>query len=170
MTDPKKIMVKVPKKVDPEKKEKKEGIVDKESAAENKIELTKQYVDAKAGMAKNLDSDKGKSYTEKAQGIKINSDNMAAKPTMFKRKVITRGGDDGTTTILSSDGKSVKYEGRSNMDATKKALKENDSQTKSTNNSRNSNSNFYNVNSGAKKELDNKDKKTLVDLHKAVKK
>jgi hypothetical protein len=170
MPDPKKIMVKVPKKVDPEKKEKKEGVVDKESASENKIELTKQYVDAKKDMSKNLDSAKGKSYTEKSQGIKIKNDDMAAKPTMFKRKVITRGGEDGTTTILSSDGKSVKYEGRSNMDATKKALSLNDSQTKDTNDRRDKNANYYNVNSGAKKDLDDKDKETLVRNSKAVRK
>jgi hypothetical protein len=37
MPDPKKILVKVPKKVDPEKKE---------PASENRIELTKDYSDA----------------------------------------------------------------------------------------------------------------------------
>jgi hypothetical protein len=58
---------------------------------------------------------------------------MAAKPKMFKRKVITSGGDNGTTRIMSDDGNAVKYEGRSNMKATQDALRENKSQSKDTN-------------------------------------
>jgi hypothetical protein len=153
MPDPKKILVKVPKKVDPEKKE---------TASENRIELTKDYSDAQTKMEKNLKSDEGKSYTEKAQGISIDKESMAAKPKMFKRKVITSGGDNGTTRIMSDDGNAVKYEGRSNMKATQDALRENKSQSKDTNSRRESNANYYNVNSGAKKNLDNDDKATLL--------
>jgi hypothetical protein len=77
------------------------------------------------------------------------------------------GGDNGTTRI-TDDGNAVKYEGRSNMKATQDALRENKSQSKDTNSRRESNANYYNVNSGAKKNLDN-DKATLLK-NKAVKK
>jgi hypothetical protein len=48
------------------------------------------------------------------------------------------------------------------------ALRENKSQSKDTNSRRESNANYYNVNSGAKKNLDN-DKATLLKTVKAVK-
>ena len=54
------------------------------------------------------------------------------------------------------------------MQSTKDALRQNDSQTKDTNIRRENNSNYYNVNSGAKKELDKKDKETLLRNAKAV--
>lgn len=168
MPDPKKIIVKIPKKGDPEKEEKKKGISDKESASENKIELTKQYTDSKKKMETNLNSDKGKSFTEKAQGISIDKEKMSAKPIMIKRKIIKSGGDNGTTKILSEDGKTVKYEGRSNMSATKEALRQNSNKDQDSNSRRENNSNYYNVNSGAKTNLDKEDKESLVKIGKAV--
>ena len=166
----KKILVKVPKKSNPAKEEAKKGVYDKEASAENKIELTKQYSDAQDSMKKNLESDKGKSLTEKSQGVSINKDSMEAKPKVFKRKIVKAGGENGTTRIMSSDGKTVKYEGRSNMQATKDAVKQNEKQTADTNARRSSNANYYNVNSGAKTDLSEKDKETLVRNSKAVKK
>lgn len=164
MPDIKKTMVKVPKKATEEKS--KESY--KETASESRLELTKQYTDSKEKMEKNLESDSGKNVTEKAQGITIDKETMAAKPKVFKRKVIAAGGENGVTKIMASDGKTVKYEGRTNMKATQDALKENDSQSKDTNARRENNANYYNINSGAKKELDPKDKETLVRNSKAV--
>lgn len=166
MPDPtpkKKVVVKVLKKIDPKKNE-----ADKETSSSNRFELTKDYVNAKDKMQSNANTSAGKSYTEKNQGITLSKESLEAKPEPFKRKVITAGGSTGTTRIMSSDGKSVKYEGRSNMQATKDALSKNDSQTKDTNSRRESNSNYYNINSGAKKDLDTKDKETLVRNSKAI--
>jgi hypothetical protein len=53
---------------------------------------------------------------------------------------------------MSDDGNAVKYEGRSNMKATQDALRENKSQSKILTHVE-SNANYYNVNSGAKKNL-----------------
>ena len=93
---------------------------------------------------------------------------MAAKPIYFKRKVIKTGGENGMTKILSEDGKSVKYEGRSNMKNTIDALNQNEKQEKDTNSRREYNSNYFNVSSGAKKDLDDKDKASLIKSGKAV--
>lgn len=162
MPDPKKTMVKVLKKSNSE------NVKEEPTSLENRFELTKRYSDAKDKMNDNANSASGKAFSEKAQGIAIDKNNLSAKPKMFKRKVITSGNENGTTRILSSDGKSVKYEGRSNMQATKDALSKNESQTADTNARRNSNSNYYNVNSGAKTDLDKKDKETLVRNSKAI--
>jgi hypothetical protein len=160
--DPKKTMVKV----------KKSMLTDKEieNASENKIEKTRDFTEAKEKMQKNANSASGKQMTENMAGININSQSMKADAKEFNRDVIKFGGENGSTRIMSSDGNSVKYEGRSNMQATKDALALNQSQTKDTNARRDYNANNYNVQSGAKKDLDNKDKKVLVKLSKAVKK
>jgi hypothetical protein len=67
---------------------------------------------------------------------------------------------------MSDDGNAVKYEGRSNMKATQDALRENRDQKILTH----VESNASNVNSGAKKNLDNDDKATLLKKRKTVKK
>jgi hypothetical protein len=58
---------------------------------------------------------------KKAQGISINKDSLAAKP-----KVLSENnqicGEDGSTRIMSADGKTVKYEGRNQSQSTKDAL------------------------------------------------
>jgi len=168
MPDPKKkIMVKVPKKGSAEAKE---GIIDLENDTENKLELTKKYDDGKEAIKKNVMSTPGNTKEDNVQGISIKKEEMKATPKIFVRKVIKSGGDNGTTKILSSDGKSVKYEGRSNMKATQDAVTLNDSQTKDTNNRREYNANNYNVQSGAKKKLTVNDVQSLVGLGKAVKK
>jgi hypothetical protein len=170
MPDPKKILVKVLKKTDPEKSEKEKGVKDKESASENKMELTKHYSDSQKKMQNAADSPDKKKVAESAQGISIDNKSLSAKPKLFKRKIISSGGENGSTRIMSSDGKTVKYEGRTNMQATKDAIKNNSKDEKYTNARRESNSNYYNVNSGAKKDLDKEDKETLVRNLKAVKK
>jgi hypothetical protein len=68
---------------------------------------------------------------------------------------------------MSDDGNAVES-GRSNMKTTQDALRENKSQS-NTNSRRESNANYYNVNSGAKKNLDNDDKATTKTV-KTVKK
>lgn len=164
MPEIKKIMVKIPKKA----KEEKEAY--KDEASGSRFELTKEYTDSKERMKKNLESSEGKSFTEKTQGISIDKEKMSAKPVMFKRKVIKSGDESGMTRIMSSDGKTVKYEGRTNMKATQDALRENESQSKDTNVRRESNANYYNINTGAKEKLSEKDKDVLARNLKAVKK
>lgn len=169
MPDPKKkVLVKVVKAKKAEATEAKKGISDKETIAENKIELTKKYTDSRDNMEKNLESNTGKNFTEKAQGISIDKEKMAAKPIIVKRKIIKSGGENGTTKILSEDGKTVKYEGRSNMSATKEALREIENKDQDTNNRRENNSNYYNISSGAKKDLDREDSGRLVKIGKAI--
>lgn len=154
MPDPKKIMVKVP--------------VRKKSDSDGQIELTKKYTESIDDVQKNIASDKNKSVVEKTQGIIIDKDKMSAKPVMVKRKIIKTGGETGTTKILSEDGKTVKYEGRSNMSSTKEALRKEENKDKDTNSRRDNNSNYFNISSGAKPELDEKDKDRLVKIGKAV--
>lgn len=170
MPDPaKKIMVKIPKVKDIEDEEAKKGIKDVETAAENKLELTEKYSEAKEDMKKNLEKSPTDVKDDKTQGISIEKSTMKATPKVFVRKVIKSGDENGSTKILSDDGKKVVYEGRNGMKATEDALKKNDSKTKDTNSRRENNSNYYNVNSGAKEVLNTEDKNTLVKLGKAKK-
>lgn len=132
------------------------------------IELTNQYNNSIAKMADNLEDTKEDIKEDKMQGIDVKKEGMEASPKVFVRKVITNGDKNGTTKILSEDGKKVIYEGRSNMKATEQALLKNAKEVDDTNERRENNANFYNVNSGAKKDLTIQDKKTLVKLGKAV--
>jgi hypothetical protein len=161
--DPKKMMVKVLKKVDPEKKEKEKGINDKESASENKVELTQQYTNARKNMQNAANKPMVKSGIEDKQGISINENSLSSKPKVFKRKIIKFGSEErGSTRIMSEDGKSVKYEGRNNMQSTKDALLNNSKDEKHINSTRKESSNYYNVNSGAKKDRTEADNETLI--------
>lgn len=166
----KKVLVRVAKKANPEKTEAASGIYDLENDSENKLELTKKYEDGVKAMKKNVESTPSDTKEDKVQGISIKKDEMKATPKIFVRRVIKSGGDNGTTKILSEDGKSVKYEGRSNLKATQDAEALNNSQTKDTNNRRGYNANNYNVQSGAKTKLTSNDVESLVGLRKAVKK
>lgn len=161
MPDPKKTMVKVPVKKATEASYKKE-------APKAEIELTKKYTESIDDVKKNIDSDKGKSFVEKTEGIAIDKENMSAKPIIVKRKIIKTGGENGMTKILSTDGKTVKYEGRSNMSSTKKALQENESKDNDTNGRRDNNATYFNISTGAKSNLNEKDKERLVKIGKAV--
>ena len=152
-----------------EEKEAKKGINDKETDAENSLELTPKYDKAKENMKKNLEATSTNAKEDKVQGISINKKDMKADPKTFVRKVIKSGGENGTTKILSDDGKSVKFEGRSNMKSTQDAMKQNEKQTTDTNSRREYNANNYNRQSGAKENLDSKDKESLVSLGKAKK-
>jgi hypothetical protein len=63
-----------------------------------------------------------KSKNEKStRNLYINKDSLAAKP-----KVLSENnqicGEDGSTRIMSADGKTVKYEGRNQSQSTKDAL------------------------------------------------
>jgi hypothetical protein len=159
--DPKKTMVKV----------KKSMLTDEEIAAakSNRIEKTGAFTIQQKKMQANADTKDGKKYTENAQGIKINSNSLKADATEFSRKTIKFGDDyDGTTRIMSSDGKSVRYEGRNYTKATKDAIVANDKEIKDINSKRDYNANNYNRQSGAKKDLNDKDKESLVKLSKAV--
>ena len=152
-----------------EEKEAEKGIDDKETEAENALELTPKYDKAKANMKKNLEATSGDTKEDKVQGIIIDKKDMKATPKVFVRKVIKSGGENGTTKILSDDGKSVKFEGRSNMKATQDAVKQNEKQSTDTNSRREYNANNYNVQSGAKTNRSANDKESLVSLGKAKK-
>jgi len=152
-----------------EVKEAKKGVADKETEPENALELTPKYDKAKENMKKNLEATSEDTKEDKVQGISINKKDMKATPKTFVRKVIKSGGENGTTKILSDDGKSVKFEGRSNMKATQDAVKQNESQTTDTNSRREYNANNYNRQSGSKENLDSKDKESLIGLGKAKK-
>lgn len=136
------------------------------------IELTNKYTDSKKKMEENVAKKASTSGTmyDKNQGISVDKESMKATPKKFLRKVIKSGGENGLTKILSDDGKTVKYQGRSNMKATKDALKNNAKQSSDTNERREYNANFYNISSGAKKDLDKEDKDKLVGTLSAVKK
>lgn len=168
-TKKKKVLVKVSKK-SVEAKEAEAGIIDLESTAENKLELTQKYSKGKEDYKKNLQSTIGNTKEDKEQGISINKNEMKATPKIFVRKVIKSGGDNGTTKILSEDGKSVNYEGRSNMKATQDAVTKNEKQTTDINSRREYNANNYDVQSGAKKKVTESDVDSLVGLGKAVRK
>jgi len=137
-TDPKKkkIMVKVPKD----------------------LELTKRYSDVKKKIVANTESQKGEVVENKVLGINIDKKTSTATPKQFRRKVAT---SSTNTKIIGTDG-SVVYEGRNESKATKEALKENERHSSMTNREREENANAYNVNTGSKEELDEKDKKSLV--------
>jgi hypothetical protein len=53
---------------------------------------------------------------QKRQGISINK-NSLAKPKSLRK--IIKFGEDGSTRIMSADGKTVKYEGRNQSQSTK---------------------------------------------------
>lgn len=147
--------------------EKTTGKSETKSNASN-FELTKRYSDQQDKMIDVVSNPEKKKAIEKPQGISINKSNLEAKPIMFKRKIVRTEGPGGTTKIIGTDGKTVKYEGANNMKATEDALAKNKKEEDDTNKRRGYNSNFYNVNSGAKKDLDDKDKEALIEVNKAV--
>lgn len=157
--------------IDPKTGKEKKMMVKK--TASNKdydIELTKKYADTKVKMEANVAKKPQGEVYDKDQGINIDKASMKATPKKFLRKVIKTGDSNGMTKIISDDGKTVKYEGRSNMKATKDALSANEKHSTDTNSRRESNANFWNISTGAKKDLDKDDKDRLVNIRNAVKK
>lgn len=158
--------------IDPKTGKESRKIMVKKSSLADKydVELTKKFSDTKEKMEEKISKNRSNMVEDKIQGININKTELKAAPKKFLRKVIKSGGETGMTKILSDDGKTVKYEGRSNMKATKDALIQNEKQSADTNERREKNSNFYNVSSGAKKDLTKEDKEGLVRIGSAVKK
>ena len=152
-------------------KDSKKIMIKKSSMGDNyNIELTKRYSDNQEKMADNVSKKQGSIVEDKIQGINIDKSELKSAPKKFLRKVVKTGGENGMTKIISEDGKTVKYEGRNYLKSTSDALKKNEKETNDTNKRRENNSNFYNVSSGAKKDLEKEDKDRLVKLGSAVKK
>jgi hypothetical protein len=160
--------------IDPVKKDAPKKIMVKKTTTvvDDGFGVTQKYMDTQKNMEKSVakKASSDGTYHDKTQGITIEKESMKATPKKFLRKIIKTGDDRGMTKIMSDDGKSVKYVGRSNMTATKTALRENKSQSADTNARRENNANFYNVSSGAKKDLSEEDKNRLVDIRNAVRK
>ncbi len=156
---------------DEEDKKKKKKVMVKKPKVDG-MELTKLYSDKKKivqDKVKTLDSEKGV-VKDKTQGIDIDKAKSSAKPRIFVRKVVSTGGERGTTKIISDDGKGVIYEGRSNDQKTKDAVKTSERHVNITNEQRDENSKFFNTNYGDKPIVDEKEKLRLLNMKKAVNK
>lgn len=149
-------------KVDKRKKDSKEVGV-------QGIELTPRYDIVKKKINKNLASSKKEKLEDKAQGFEVSKSTSVAKPKSFERTTESIGDKNtGKTIIRGQDGSKI-YEGRTNMKATEDALKANEKHVANTNTDREKNANFYNVEAGSKRDLNEKDKNTLVGLKSAKK-
>ncbi len=149
MIDPsKKVMVKVKKPLD--------------------IEKTKRFDEGKKLMKEALDRVEPKKdvVEDNVQGISIDKKTATATPKVFVRTVKKEGNEKGYTEITGNSGERV-FRGKTSEKATKDAVTQAQKQTDNTNEDRTKNANFYNTNSGSKKELDEQDKKNLVKLNKA---
>ncbi len=132
------------------------------------IELTPSYNSGVNNIKKNYEKSSEDVKEDTVQGISVESKTLKSTPKTFVRKVITSGDENGTTKILSSDGSKTIYEGRTRLKDTKEALEKNRKEVEDTQERREFNSNFFNVNSGSKQNLNDKDKKILVKIGKAV--
>lgn len=152
---------------DPKKKKK---VMVKKTSLPKGIELTKMYADKKKIVqekVKELESENGV-VKDKTQGIDISKDDSKAKPRVFVRKVIQRGGQTGTTKIVADDGKGVIYEGRTQDKKTQDAIKESERHVKITNEQRAENAKFFNTNYSNEPIEDQKEKQRLVNMKKAI--
>ena len=151
MIDPitKKVTVKVKKALDIEKTRKFDTGVKSYKDALNKVEPIKDVV------------------VDNVQGMTIDKTTSTAKPIVFVRSLKKTGNENGYTEITGNSGERV-FRGKSSEKATKDAVVKEEKHLANTTADRAKNANNYNVNSGSKKDLDNKDKATLVGLNKAV--
>jgi len=111
-----------------------------------------------------------KKLTNENQGradIKINPTTSEASANKFKRNVVEEG---GMTRILGSGGQT--YYGRTGSKETMSAIKKSEAKVSDVNTRRETNANFWNVNSGAKPttEFTQKDKEIALNLGKAKRK
>ncbi len=156
---------------DQEDKKKKKKVMVKKPKVDG-MELTKLYSDKKKIVqekVKTLASENG-IVKDKVQGINIDKAESKAIPRVFVRKVVSVGGERGTTKIVSDDGKGVIYEGRSNDQKTKDAVKANERHVRITNEQRDENAKSFNTNYGNEPIVDEKEKLRLLNTKKAVSK
>ena len=132
------------------------------------IELTEKYATGKTAMEKNIASKKVDVYNDSDQGITVESKSLEAKPKVFKRRVVAYGGPTGTTRVIGDDDKTILYEGRTRDKATKEALRQSANKTIDVNQRREANANLFNIDSGAKSDLTDKDKISLISRRKAT--
>ena len=131
------------------------------------IELTPKYDISKNKINKILESSKKDTMDDSNQGIEIAKKTSVASPKVFVRKTESIGDKyTGTTIIRAKDGSKV-FEGRTNDKATQDAIKSNEKKIRQTNEDRTKNANTYNVMSGSKSILEDKDKNMLVSIKSA---
>jgi len=138
-----------------------EGI-GKETAVKSDYAVTKKYKRVVKEVKKNVESkNPGEKETEDSvQGLIINKEKVSATAKKFKRKVVKTDGYNGITRIIGDDGKTVVYEGKNTSASTKKALADSEKHENDTNQRRDKNEKFFNLTSGAKKDL------TITDFEK----
>ncbi len=133
-------------------------------AIEPAIEKTKLFTEAQKKM-ETAASTKATSIGS-PQGITINPATSEAKPNIKATKTINY--PNKTTGVFSSDGSKELYRGRTGSKETTNFLKSSANKIAYENEGAVKNANFYNVASGAKKDLTTEDKQTLVKLGKAI--
>lgn len=130
------------------------------------IEYTKKFSESK----KTIESNEKKGVTPK--GLNVSKGLATSKPYEKKflagkaessNKKIPTDSKRTKAIIVDGKGKSVKVANKGN----EQLYREYKRDSTNTMNMRNKNANFYNVQTGAKKNLTNSDKKILVDLKKA---
>ncbi len=133
--------------------------VGKEAAAKSDYAVTKKYKRVVKEIKKNVESKSpGEKETQDAvQGLVINKEKVSATAKKFKRTVVKTDGYNGITRIIGDDGKTVVYEGKNTSASTEKALSENKKHENDTNERRDKNEKFFNLTSGAKKDLSIRD-------------
>jgi hypothetical protein len=130
------------------------------------IEYTKRFSESK----KTIEANEKKGLTPK--GVNVSKGSATAKPYEKKflggraessNKKIPTDQKRTKAIIVDGKGKSVKVANKGN----EQLYREYKRDSTNTMNMRNKNANFYNVQTGAKKNMTNSDKKILVDLKKA---
>lgn len=139
------------------------------SVDKGSYELTKKYTRTVKRLKEVADKENiGKdTFEDTSQGFNVEKKTNSAEPKKFKRKVIKT---DSRTKIISDDGKTTLYNGDNDDAATEKALTDNERNNQYTNRVRGENADYYNLTSGAKKNLSNKDLSILEKSGKAIRK
>lgn len=132
------------------------------------VEYTKKFSSSK----KTYEANEKKGLTPK--GINVSKGSATAKP--YEKKFLAGRAESGNkkiptdpkrtkAIIVDGKGKSIKVANKGN----EQLYREYKRDSTNTMNMRNKNANFYNVQTGTKKNLTSSDKKTLVNLKKAKK-
>ena len=129
----------------------------------SEVEYTKKYSSSKKKYEEN--EKKGLTPT----GINVSKGSATAKP--YEKKFIKSDSARTSAVIVDSSGKKVKTAttNKGSDYGNKMLYREYKRDSTDTMNRRNKNANFYNVQTGTKKNLTSSDKKTLVNLKKAKK-
>ena len=129
----------------------------------SEVEYTKRYSSSK----KKYEENEKKGLIPK--GINVSKGSATAKP--YEKKFIKSDNARTSAMIVDSSGSKVKTAttNKGSDYGNKMLYREYQRDSTDTMNRRNKNANFYNVQTGTKKNLTNSDKKILVDLKKAKK-